>query len=345
MPPPIRTLVVADTVAARRCLAEALANDAGIEVIGTAPNQKIGVAKVLALRPDVVTIAPEMAENGAREMVRAIRHAHPRLPVILFSSAASPGHGVMRELMASGASAFIPTRDGADRDAVGLSIRDELIPKIKALCTRALERLERIDIVAIGVSTGGPNALPVLLSALPGDFPVPIVIVQHMPPVFTQKLAERLHAKCALEVVEAAAGDPLRAGRVSLAPGNFHLVVAAARGALRFELNQGPQENSCRPSVDPLFRSIAVAYGAHALGVVMTGMGRDGLQGCEALRATGGQIIAQDEATSVVWGMPGSVVRAGLADAVLPLEGLASEILRRVQLGRPSRFSTPAHVR
>ncbi len=345
MPPPIRALVVADAVAARRCVADALASDAGIEVVATAPNAKIGLAKVLALRPDLVTVAPEMAEHGALEFVRSLRHAHPRLPVILFSSAPSPGLAVVRELMAGGASAFIPTPAGAGREAVCLSIREELIPKIKALCTRLPERLERVDIVAIGISTGGPNALPVLLSALPADFPVPIVIVQHMPPVFTQRLAERLNAKCAIEVVEAAAGEPLRPGRVSLAPGDFHLVVATVGSGVRFELNQGPQENSCRPSVDPLFRSIAIAYGARALGVVMTGMGRDGLQGCEALRAMGGHIITQDEATSVVWGMPGSVVRAGLADAVLPLEGLAGEIIRRVQISRSARATSSAHAR
>lgn len=345
MPPPIRALVVADAVASRRCVADALTGDDGIEVIGTAPNAKIGLTKVLSLRPDVVTVAPEMAEHGAMELVRSIRHAHPRLPVILFSCAGGASLSVVRELMAGGASAYIPLHADADRETVARSIRDELIPKIKALCTRAPERLERIDIVAIGISTGGPNALPVLLSALPGDFPVPVVIVQHMPPVFTLRLAERLNTKCAIEVVEAAAGEPLRAGRVSLAPGNFHLVIAKAAAGFRFELNQNPQENSCRPSVDPLFRSVAVAYGAHALGVMMTGMGRDGLHGCEAMRAMGGQIIAQDEATSVVWGMPGSVVRAGLAETVLPLESLASEIIRRVQSGRSSRPNLPAHVR
>ncbi|MBA3962684.1 MAG: response regulator [Chthoniobacterales bacterium] len=337
MPPPIRALVIADAVAARRSIAEALSNEPGIEVVGTAANRKIGLNKLSILQPDVVTVAPEMEENGALETVRAIRESHPRLPVIIFSSHGTPSLGMMRALMANGASACIAA-------TLGLSVREALVPKIKSLCLRAAERLARIDVVAICISTGGPNALPVVLAALPGNFPVPIVIVQHMPPVFTLKLAERLHAKCALSVSEATAGEMLRPSHVWLAPGDHHLVVAPSANGAHFELHQGPPENSCRPSADPLFRSVAEVFRAHALGVVMTGMGRDGLNGCEALRGAGGQILAQDEATSVVWGMPGSVVRAGLADAVLPLDALADEIQRRVQVGRHSRLHGLAHA-
>jgi two-component system chemotaxis response regulator CheB len=192
---------------------------------------------------------------------------------------------------------------------------------------------ERIDVIVIGVSTGGPTALAQLIPSLPGDLPVPIAIVQHMPPMFTKILAERLDHKSALSVAEAADGDRLRPGHVAIAPGDRHLSVVE-RDRDHLHVYDGPHENSCRPSVDPLFRSVAAGYGPHALGIVMTGMGSDGLRGAEHLAVAGAHLIVQDEATSVVWGMPGFVSRAGLADAALPLGGLRGEILRRVAVGR-----------
>lgn len=343
MAPPIRALVIADAVASRRLISEALAGEPGIEVIGSAANEKIALAKLKTLRVDAVTVAPEMA--GALEIVRTIRHAYPRLPLIMFSALSLPGLGVTRALMANGATDCVTAPAGADGAALSRSIREALIPRMKTLCARPPQRSARVEIVAIGISTGGPNALPVLLSALPDDFPVPVVIVQHMPPVFTRQLAERLNTKCVIQVREAEAGVPLCPGQVWLAPGDFHLIVVPEAAGARMELHREQQENSCRPSVDPLFRSIAEVYGEHALGVVMTGMGRDGLKGCEAIREAGGQIIVQDEASSVVWGMPGSVVRAGLADAVFPLAELGAEVLRRVQAGRHVSGNGASHAR
>jgi len=190
-------------------------------------------------------------------------------------------------------------------------------------------RPERIDVVGIGVSTGGPNALAVVLSRLARDFPVPIVVVQHMPPVFTRLLAERLSDSTPLRVREASPGGVLAPGTVWLARGDYHLVVARDDKRLQVSLSQGPRENSCRPSVDVLFHSLADVFGARTLAVVLTGMGRDGLRGCQEIRDAGGQVIVQDEATSVVWGMPGFVANAGLAQAVLPLQEVAGEIERR----------------
>jgi two-component system chemotaxis response regulator CheB len=191
-----------------------------------------------------------------------------------------------------------------------------------------------VDIIAIGVSTGGPNALSALLPELPGDLPVPIVIVQHMPPFFTRLLADRLGAQSALAVCEGAAGQTLQPGTVYIAPGDYHMTVRRDGKVRRIHTNQDSPENSCRPAADVLFRSVVGAYGSGTLGVVLTGMGQDGLRGCEMIREAGGRVLAQDEASSVVWGMPGFVARAGLADKVLPLNEIAAEIVRRVTRDR-----------
>ncbi len=193
-----------------------------------------------------------------------------------------------------------------------------------------------VDIVAIGVSTGGPNALAEVLEAIPADFPVPIVIVQHMPAVFTQLLAARLDTTCSLRVREGVDGAVLQRGDVWIAPGDFHMTVKKRRTDCILEIAHGPLVNSCRPSVDPLFQSIATVYGGYCLGVILTGMGRDGEDGSRAICDAGGQVIAQDEASSVVWGMPRAVTRAGLASAVLPLPQIAREIVDRTR-----RMSTP----
>jgi two-component system chemotaxis response regulator CheB len=186
-------------------------------------------------------------------------------------------------------------------------------------------------VLAIGVSTGGPAALDILLPALPGDFPLPVLIVQHMPELFTRLFAERLNGRCRLRVREAAESDPVCPGTIFVARGNWHMeVLAAARAGLppTLHLNQGPLENHCRPAVDALFRSAAAVYGPGVLAVVLTGMGSDGLIGCRLIREHGGSVLAQDQATSTVWGMPGAVTNAGLAQHVLPLNAIAPEILR-----------------
>ncbi|HWZ55088.1 MAG TPA: CheB methylesterase domain-containing protein [Verrucomicrobiae bacterium] len=247
--------------------------------------------------------------------------------------------------------------------ATSEAIRRDLIPKIKALCHFLVSapapasgqvpapaapsviapiprpairihappaRLGQLKIVAIGVSTGGPDALAKLLPAFPANFPLPVVIAQHMPPIFTELLAKRLSSKCALPVREGKQGEALDPGCIWIAPGDFHMVVQEENHKVSLRTHQGPRENFCRPSVDVLFRSVAASYGAGALGVILTGMGQDGLKGCEALCAAGASVIAQDEATSVVWGMPGFVARAGLAEKILPIDQIGGEIFRRV---------------
>ncbi len=186
-------------------------------------------------------------------------------------------------------------------------------------------------VVVIGASTGGPAVLDTVLSALPADFPLPVMVVQHMPELFTRLFAERLDGHCRLRAREAVEGDPVRAGTITIARGNWHMeAISASRGGHKatLHLTQGPLENHCRPSVDVLFRSAAAVYGSAVLAVVLTGMGADGMLGSKVIRTAGGAVIAQDQASSIVWGMPGAVTNAGLAQRVLPLDAIAPEILR-----------------
>lgn len=347
----IRVLVVDDSVVVRRTVTEELSADPDIEIAGTAANGQIAIAKLTHVNPDVVTLDVEMPEMDGLAALRQIRKTHPRLPVIMFSALTERGAAATLDALAFGASDYFTKPAGpGGLDESRRLIREELIPAIKALCkvkqiaapaspqltTPLASRLiaapaGRIDVVAIGVSTGGPNALAEVFQSLPADLPVPILIVQHMPPMFTRLLAERLSAHSKIRVSEATSGTALEPGKAWVAPGDFHMTVAREGERARIKLDQNPQENSCRPAADPLFRSVAKCYGPGCLAVVLTGMGQDGLRGCEEIRAAGGQIVVQDEATSVVWGMPGFVAKAGLADKILPLAMIGGEIVRRVR--------------
>jgi two-component system, chemotaxis family, protein-glutamate methylesterase/glutaminase len=196
--------------------------------------------------------------------------------------------------------------------------------------------ISRVDVLAIGTSTGGPNALAELLPAIPANFPVPIVIVQQMPPLFTRLLAGRLNQRSALTVREGVDGEILKAGDAWIAPGDFHMTVEKKGAAMVLALNRSPPENYCRPAVDPLFRSVAKLFGASALAVVLAGMGSDGSGGAHDIRQNGGQVLVQDQGSSIVWGMPGQIVAAGLADATYALGSMAGEICRRVAIKRGS---------
>jgi len=194
--------------------------------------------------------------------------------------------------------------------------------------------LSRIELVVIGVSTGGPNALQALFSALPKNFPTPILIVQHMPPQLTALLADRLNSISQLSVKEAKAGDLLQPGCVYIAPGDYHMTVARSGVNTAVFLNQEQPENSCRPAVDVTMRSVSQMYKKNMLAVILTGMGQDGMLGCKVVQENGGAVLAQDQSSSVVWGMPGAVVGAGLADMVLPLQMMSTEIVKRAIYGR-----------
>lgn len=348
----IRVLVVDDSVVVRRILRDVLERDPLLEVVGVAANGRIALSMVEQLSPDVLTLDVEMPEMDGLEVLRQLRVSYPRLPVIMFSTLTQRGAVATLDALGLGARDYVTKPANVGGVTSGMErIREDLIPKIKGLCgvaeipilppakpyhARAVSPASPavVEIVAIGTSTGGPNALTQLLPELPSDFPVPVVVVQHMPPTFTKFLADRLDACCALRVAEAGRDQELAPGTIWIAAGDFHMSVYAEGTRRRFRSHQAPPENSCRPAVDVLFRSVAETYGAHALAVIMTGMGQDGLRGAEHLREAGAQIIAQDEATSVVWGMPGFVVAAGLADRVLPLAELAADIVRRVKASR-----------
>jgi len=351
---PIRILVVDDSVVIRKLLSDTLSADPALEVVGVASDGRIALAKIPLLNPDLVTLDIEMPVMDGLQTLAAVRKLYPKLPVIMFSTLTEHGAAATLDALALGASDYATKPSNTGSTAIALErIRIELIPKIKALCGVAPLKLlplarvsaalkvrarsnPRIEIVAIGTSTGGPNALAEVLPRIPNDFPVPIVVVQHMPPIFTRLLAERLASRAAIPIEEGSAGVILSAGHAWIAPGNFHMKVMRVGLSCRLNLNQEPQENSCRPAVDVLFRSVAAAYGANVLGVVMTGMGSDGVLGAQNIRDAGGDVIIQDEASSVVWGMPGLVYASGLADAAYPLDHLATEITRRVLQSRAS---------
>lgn len=359
----IRVLIVDDSVVIRRLLTDELNKDPDIEVVGSAATGKIALSKIEQTPPDVVTMDIEMPEMDGLTAVSEIRKKNTRLPIIMFSTLSQRAARETLEALARGANDYVTKPSNVGSAALAIQrVREELLPKIKHLAqthsglshsppaprisspnsltvpAKGKSKSDRVDIVAIGVSTGGPNALAEVLPGIPKGFPVPIVIVQHMPPVFTKCLGERLSTKCQLPVAEGQPGDRVVPGTIWIAPGDYHMTVKRSGAEVVLAMNQDPPENSCRPAVDVLFRSVSQLYGPAVLAVVLTGMGQDGMRGAEVIREHGGAVFAQDEASSVVWGMPGAVVHAGLADKILPLSQVAGEIVRKVQAGRSPVF-------
>jgi two-component system chemotaxis response regulator CheB len=348
--PRTRVLVVDDSIVVRKLVGEVITASVHTSLAGTAASGEQALAKIEQLRPDVVTLDVEMPEMDGLETLKRIRAKYPKLPVIMFSALTVRGAIATLEALALGATDYATKPANSENpSAAKRQMERELLGKIaglgqavyastakaKASLPNAHRHVQRrIDIVAVGASTGGPNALADLLPQLPGDLPVPIVIVQHMPALFTKLLAQRLSAKTKLAVAEGQAGCKLEAGQAWLAPGDYHMVVARKNSEIVLELNQDTAENSCRPAVDALFRSVARTYGPHALGIVLTGMGSDGAKGAKAICDAGGEVMVQDEESSVVWGMPGAVVSAGLTDEIYPIQKIAAEIARRVSSRR-----------
>ena len=347
----IRVLVVDDSVIIRRLLTDMLSEDAEIEVVGQARNGRDGLAKIAELRPDLVTLDIEMPELDGLAMLPLLRKDHPKLPVIMFSTLTDRGAAATLTALTRGATDYVgkPSNKGSLGASIQ-SVKEQLIPKIKAFCAPpkpavakpvarpqpARPSTQRPSVVVIGSSTGGPQALETVLTGLPAHFPLPILIVQHMPPVFTNQLASRLNDLCELEVAEAAGGELIQSGQVLIAPGDFHMEVCRKGASVVASVHQGPAEDACRPAVNVLFRSAAQVFGGGCFGVVLTGMGQDGLRGGEEIVQAGGMMLAQDKPTSVVWGMPRAISEAGLAYTTLPLQSIAAELVRRSNLSRPT---------
>jgi two-component system chemotaxis response regulator CheB len=351
----IRILIVDDSAVMRSLLRSVLISDPALEVVATAADGESALAAVATQHPDLVLLDVEMPVMDGLLTLRMMRARGDCMPVIMCSSLTQRGARVTIEALAAGATDYVSKPESQASRITGASaLAQELLPRIHALAGTeirspihfsALSPRQPVGVpgprtpilnsppslLAIGVSTGGPAALDVLLPALPAKFPLPVLIVQHMPELFTRFLAERLNQICNLPVREAAEGDAVRPGVICIARGDWHMEVlpATRAGSLPFlHLSQGALENHCRPAVDVLFRSASAVYGAGVLAVVLTGMGSDGLAGCRILREHGATVLAQDQASSAVWGMPGSVTQAGLAHRVLPLNALAPEILR-----------------
>lgn len=361
---PIRILLCDDSAVLKKVVRIALEADPHLKVVEEAKDGQDAIDKLPAAKPDIIIMDVEMPVMDGIDAVREIRKRGIKIPIIMFSSLTSRGAEATLDAIAAGANDFAtkPVGSGHFNEALE-GVRRDLIPKVfqwggrpktpanppntgartapaaikqapaapKASAPELAAPLpsdQSISAIGIGVSTGGPQALSAVVSDLPVDFPVPILIAQHMPPVFTGLLAERLSALKGHTVREAVDGEVVKPGEILIAPGDHHLLVRRDKTVIRAQLNQEPPENSCRPSVDPLFRSIADTFGNKAIGIVLTGMGNDGANGCQAMRQTGAKVIVQDEETSVIWGMPGNVARRGLADRVLPLNQIATEMTR-----------------
>lgn len=354
----IRVLIVDDSVTVRHLLWKVFREDKVFDVVGMLSNGQQALEKLQELRPDVVTLDIEMPVRDGLDTLVAMRRQAPRLPVIILSSHSEAGALVTLEALSRGAVDCVAKPINVDSPEAGLDyIRKELLPRVKAVCSKTLglpmpdlapnaeastpakraasQRSGVIDVLTIGSSVGGPNCLAAILPELGKDFPLPVLIAQHMPAMFTRLMAERFAAATGMEVREGVDRAILKPGQVWIAPGHAHMVVerVGAQAQLKIISSDIPNVN-CRPSVDILFRSVATVYGSRTLAVVLSGMGNDGLQGCEVVQEQGGQILVQDRESSVVWGMPGFVANAGLAEAQLPLDQLRATIVRKAWVGR-----------
>lgn len=340
---PIRVLVVDDSALVRQILSRGLARDPGLEVVGTASDPYVARDKIAELRPDVLTLDVEMPRMDGVEFLRRLMPQYP-LPVVMVSALTQKGKSLTLEAMEAGAVDFV-TKPSANLAASLESVLDELRVKIKIASTASVAHwkhkrpagpayaqgpkalAESTDkVIAIGASTGGTEALREVLSAFPADMPG-TVVVQHMPPGFTQMFADRLNSCCAMEVREAKDGDRVRAGLILIAPGGLHMRLIRSGGMYHVECRPGEKVSGHCPSVDALLLSVAAHAGANAAGAVLTGMGHDGAEGLLAMRRAGARTLAQNEASSVVFGMPKVAWEKGGAECQMPLDRVALTLM------------------
>jgi two-component system chemotaxis response regulator CheB len=347
MPDTARVLIVDDSRIFRAVIEEALAGQDEITVAGSVFSGEKALEFIKANPPDVVTLDVEMPGMDGLQTLEAIQQFNAARPageevgVIMVSAHTQHGADVTIKALQAGAFDFVTKPSGPDRDENLATLRQKLLTKIRVFLPRRSRAAKpfpppatphpppsarSVRAVVVASSTGGPRALEAVLPELSAGVEVPILVVQHMPAQFTRSLAENLSRRCCRGVVEAGDGDPLRPGIVYVAPGGKHLVMRSEGGQLVAGLTDQPPENGFRPSADVLFRSAAAALGGEVVALVLTGMDCDGTAGLRPLKRAGGYAIVQDEQTSVVWGMPGSAVRAGLADEVLPLDRIAAAV-------------------
>jgi len=335
----IRILIVDDSAIMRKLITDILKKDPQLEIVGQASTGKEAIEKAKILKPEVITLDIEMPEMDGLTALKFLKKEVPNAKVIMFSSLTQEGAKATIEALSLGAFDFVPKPSTKSFLESVKKIEEDLLPKIKSAAegvkTRSLIlpklptkiRSGLYRVLGIGVSTGGPQTLSEIFKNLPQNFYVPILIVQHMPPLFTKQLADRLNKISPLQVKEAEDGEPVKEGVAYLAPGDYHMEVKRENNSKVIRLHQGPPRNNCRPAVDVLFESLAEVYNGSALGLVLTGMGRDGEEGARRIKQKGGAILAQDAQSSVVFGMPRAVIESGLADEVLNL----AEIPKRLR--------------
>ena len=363
----IKVLVVDDSIFYRKIVGDILKSLPDVEVVGTANNGKVAMSRIKSLKPDLLTLDVEMPEMNGLQVLEEIQKQGYDTDCLMISSITVKGGEIAVQALSMGALDVITKPDEENSDANIQKLTKEIEPKIRAFARKRelksiqtgqappqksqlkseevvkhrqlssrseslSKRKEKSKAIAIGISTGGPNALTRLVPKLPNNLNVPVLIVQHMPKVFTASLAKALNDKSSLQVKEASNGEQIKKNCVYIAPGGYQMKVASgARGGEKIiRIIDDPPENNCKPSVDYLFRSVAREYGSQVTGVVMTGMGNDGKLGLQVIKASGGVGIAQNADTCVVYGMPKEVVDAGLADVVSPLEEIGNEIANTV---------------
>lgn len=352
--PTVRVLVIDDSALMRKLIPKILSRDPEIEIVGTAMDGNFGLKKIEELRPDVVTLDLEMPRMDGMETLRQLTRKH-RLPVIVVSAHSINGAAATFQALSLGAFDFVPKPFDASQARMD-GISEQLATKIKVAAHFGIPR-NRLSlpedfrpqkpaqpfnqaptkIIAIGISTGGPNALQYLLSQLPGNFGGAIVIVQHMPEGFTELFARRLNECCSIDVKEARSGDVLLAGRALICPGNRHIRVKHMPIGDVVVLGEDGKVNGHRPSVEVLFRSVASEFGTNSIGLLMTGMGEDGAEALGEIKRAGGLTVAQDEHSCVVFGMPRAAIERGHAMRVVSLDALANLLIRHCNPAKQAR--------
>lgn len=344
----IKVLIVDDSVFMRKLLTDLFAGEADFTVVDTARNGQDAIDKVKRLKPDLITMDVEMPVMDGIKALEMIMKEFPT-PIVMISSLTQAGAVATLRALEFGAVDFVAKTAGPISNIT--TIRAEILIKCRAAVRANVSQLAPIRttagalpavpkmhsqsgllhderIVAIGTSTGGPRALQEIITKLPGNIPCGIVIVQHMPPGFTKSLAERLDSLSSVTVKEAEHNDVIRSGHVFIAPGDYHMLIDREGGKNVIRLNQNPPIVGHRPAVDPLMESVARIYGSKAIGVILTGMGRDGAKGIEAIKRQNGHTIAEDQSTAVVYGMPKAAIEMGVVDKIVPITGVTAEILK-----------------